>query len=171
MMGHLPLMPVEEDVRSWRTISWKDGVTREELLIRQIEHFSLTRAKVDEAIVRMREARLKNKHRFDKSHRIRPRPIEVGDWVLLYESNLENQHSSEKKFARRWRGPFVVTGVFANATYMIRELDGTALKGLYAGKRIKVYKQRQIGGGNVLEKNAEELEEVDDYEEGKEESG
>lgn len=30
--GHLPLMFVESAISTWRTIGWKDGVIREELL-------------------------------------------------------------------------------------------------------------------------------------------
>ena len=39
--GHLPIMPIEEDVCSWRAIEWKDEVSREELIMRRIEHFNL----------------------------------------------------------------------------------------------------------------------------------
>ena len=33
----LPLMPIEENIASWRTIEWKDNVSTEELLLRRIE--------------------------------------------------------------------------------------------------------------------------------------
>lgn len=38
--GHLPLMPTEESVTMWRTVGWRDGVSREELLQRRIKLFS-----------------------------------------------------------------------------------------------------------------------------------
>ena len=141
-MGHLPLMPVEENVKSWRTITWEDGVSRDELLARRIEHFAQTPAKIEQALIKIKKARLKNKEYFDKRHRIRPRSIEVGDWVLISQGGLENQHSTEKKFMRRWRGPFVVTEVHTNATYSVRELDGVLHQSRYAGKRVKLFKQR-----------------------------
>ena len=62
------------------------------------------------------EARKKNKGRFDRTHRLRPKKIEEGDWVLVYDNNLDNQHMSTRKFAR--------CGSDDNATYHLVELDG-----------------------------------------------
>ena len=73
------------------------------------------------AIERLKKARLKNKYRFDKKHRLRPKDIEEGDWVLVYDSSLDNQHSTLKKFAKRWFEPYVVKHVNDNATYFLRE--------------------------------------------------
>ncbi|CAM6103697.1 unnamed protein product [Calypogeia fissa] len=140
--GHLPLMQIEENVQSWRTIEWQDRVSREELLERRIEHFNQTEEKIKEALHRLKEAREKNKERFDKTHRLRPIPIKEGDWVLIYKGGLEQQHSTIKKFARRWRGPFVVKEVRPNTTYVVRELDGTIHRYPYTGKRVKLFKRR-----------------------------
>ena len=60
---------------------------------------------------------MKNKIWFDKTHRLRPKKIEEGDWVLVYENNLDNQHKTTRKFARRWFGPYVATSANGNATY------------------------------------------------------
>lgn len=97
---------------------------------------------VKEAFERLRAARMRNKERFDKTHKLRPKEFQEGDWVLVYDSSLENQQSVERKFARRWFGPYVVLIVHDNATYSLRELDGTPLKLPIAGKRIKVFKRR-----------------------------
>lgn len=140
--GHLPLMPIEEDVCSWRTIGWRDHISREELIAQRIEHFTLKPEMVELAREKVKAARLKNKIRFDKTHRLRPIPIKEGDWVLISEDSLDNQHSTVKKFAQRWRGPYVVTKVHNNATYNVRELDGAEHRSPYAGKRVKLFKQR-----------------------------
>ena len=68
--------------------------------------------------------------------------IEKGDWVLVFDSTLEHQYSTVRKFARRWFGPYVVERVNDNATYLLRELDGTMFKIPIAGKRIKVFRRR-----------------------------
>ena len=73
---------------------------------------------------------MKNKIKFDKTHRLRPKKIEEGDWVLVYE----NQHKKTRKFARRWFGPYVVTIANDNATYHLVELDGSRLAIPIAGK-------------------------------------
>ena len=42
----------------------------------------------------MEIARVKNKIRFDKTHQLLPKTIEEGDWVLVYDNNLDNQHKT-----------------------------------------------------------------------------
>ena len=91
----------------------------------------------------MEVAQVKNKIRFDKTHRLRPKKIEEGDWVLVYDNNLDNQHKTTRKFARRWFGPYVVTSANDNATYHLAELDGSRLAIPIAGKRVKIFKKRQ----------------------------
>ncbi|KAL3687707.1 hypothetical protein R1sor_014016 [Riccia sorocarpa] len=118
---------------------------------------------------KLKAARLKNKEGLHKTHRLRPKPIHVGDWVLVYDSSLENQHSTVRKFSRRWFGPYVVLAVHDNATYSLRELDGTRLRIAVAGKRLKLFKKRD-GTSELmdfldLEQEAVEDEEVEQEEE------
>ena len=87
----------------------------------------------------------RNKARFDQTYRLRPRKIEEGDWMLVYDSSLDNQHRATQKFARRWFGPYVVTGANINGTYHLAELDDTRMAILVAGKRIKAFKKRHDG--------------------------
>ena len=87
-------------------------------------------------------ARKKNKDRLDRTHRLQGKKIEEGDWVLLYDSSLDNQHKASRKFARRWFGPYVVTSANDNATYHIAELDRTSIAVPVTGKRIKAFKKR-----------------------------
>lgn len=95
------------------------------------------------ALERLKSARLGNKERFDKTHRLRMKKIEQGDWVLMFDCTLEHQHSTVRKFARRQFGPSVVERLNDNATYLLRELDGTMFKIPIAGKRIKAYWRRE----------------------------
>jgi hypothetical protein len=155
--GHLPLMPLEENVCSWRTVNWEDQVSHEELLVRRMEHFQSTPEKIAISMEKMKQAREKNKVRFDKTHRLRPIPIKEGDWVLIAEGGLENQHSTKAKFMRRWRGPFVVVVVHPKAAYTVRELDGAVHKLPYAGKRVKLFKRR-------LKFHLQDVDDLDDDE-------
>ena len=67
----------------------------------------------------------------------------VGDWVLVRREDLEHQHRAERKFQRRWNGPYIVVAVdSATATYTVRELDGTVLQQRYPGKRIKFFHRK-----------------------------
>ena len=48
---------------------------------------------------KLKEARMKSKDRFDRTHRLKPKKIEEGDWMLVYDNSLNNQHKSTQKFA------------------------------------------------------------------------
>ena len=97
---------------------------------------------VERATTRVKEVRNRNKARFDQAHRLWPKKIEEGDWVLVYDNSLDNQHRSTCKFAKRWFGSYVVTSANDNATYYLAELDGTWMTTSVAGKRIKAFKRQ-----------------------------
>ena len=92
----------------------------------------------------VKEVRLQNKGWFDRTHRLRPRKIEEGDWVLVYNSSLDNQRRSMWKFAMRWFWLYVVKSTNVNATYHLAELDGTRIVVLIMGKPIKAFKKRLV---------------------------
>ncbi|KAL3702114.1 hypothetical protein R1sor_020136 [Riccia sorocarpa] len=142
ILGQKPILPIEDSVLSWVSLPWEDGVDRETLLAWRIRQLERREEDLADAQEKLKLARLKNKSRFDKTHRLRPKHIKVGDWVLVYDSSLENQHSTVRKFSRRWFGPYVVLAVNDNATYSLRELDGTILRLVVAGKRVKLFKKR-----------------------------
>ena len=142
MHGHKPIMPGEESIPTWVFLSWEDNISRERLLELRIQQLRRLPKDMEVALERLKAARLGNKERFDKTHRLRMKKIEKGDWVLVFDSTLEHQHSIVRKFARRWFGPYVVERVNDNATYLVHELDGTMFKISIAGKRIKVFWRR-----------------------------
>ena len=61
---------------------------------------------------------------------------------MVYDSNLETQNTAIRKMVKWWFGPYEILHVFPNATYKLCELDGTEMKVLIAGKRIKLFKKR-----------------------------
>ena len=143
MTGQTPIMPTEAKVTTWGTLPWKTEMSREELLTVRIRQLEGREEDIAEAARRQHEARLRNKQRFDQRHRLRPRKIEDGDWVIVYDSSLDHQHSTTRKFARRWFGPYEVRQVRENGTYLLSELDGTLLRSPIAGKRVKIFKKRE----------------------------
>jgi hypothetical protein len=115
---------------------------------------------------KLKAARLGNKDRFDKTHRLWTKNIQIGNWVLVFDSSLEHQHSILRNFSRRWFGPYVVVATHDNATYTLRELDGTMLKIPIAGKRIKTFKKTDdiFDSNNIADfetREDDEVEEVD----------
>ena len=145
MLGQKPIMPTEDSIPTWMLLDWEDGITRERLMELRIQQLERLPEDHRIALEKLKASRLNNKERFDKTHRLRSKPIEVGDWVLVFDSSLEHQHSTLRKFARRWFGPYVVVTVHDNATYSLRELDGTLLRIPVAGKRIKTFRRRATG--------------------------
>ena len=142
MTGQAPVMPTETAILTWTVLPWKEEMSREELLAVRIRQLEGRPEDIAEAIRRQQEARFRNKSRFDTKHRLRPRRIEEGDWVIVYDSSLDHQHTTIRKFAKRWFGPYEVRKVFDNGTYRLCELDGTILRVPIAGKRVKIFKKR-----------------------------
>ena len=144
MYGQKPIMPTEETILSWSSIPWMEDMEHEDLLALRIRQLERRQEDVDKAVERLKKARLKSKEQFDKRHRLRPREIKEGDWVLVFDSNLENQYTAMRKMVKRWFGPYIVLRVFDNATYKLKELDGAKIRIPIAGKRIKIFKKRSI---------------------------
>ena len=142
MHGQKPMMPGEENVPTWAFLSWEDRISRERLLELRIQQLEKLPEDLATALERLKAARLSNKERFDKTHRLRTKKIKEGDWVLVFDSTLEHQHSTVRKFSKRWFGPYVVVKVHNNGTYSLCELDGTSIRVPVAGKRIKVFRRR-----------------------------
>ncbi|KAL3676471.1 hypothetical protein R1sor_026419 [Riccia sorocarpa] len=83
---------------------------------------------------------------------IMPVENEVPTWAMLpWEDGLDREallaHSTVRKFSRRWFGPYVVLSVHDNATYALRELDGTPVRVQVAGKRVKLFRRREAEDG------------------------
>jgi hypothetical protein len=66
-----------------------------------------------------------------------------GDWVLLYDNNLDNQHSAVRKFSRRWFRPYVIQKVEDNVTYRLIESDSMPIALPITGKRVKIFRRRE----------------------------
>jgi hypothetical protein len=153
MYGKKPVMSIERTIASWAALEWRNEMSREELLAARIRQLERRPEDVMRATERLRTARIRNKERFDRTHRLRPKKIEEGDWVLVYDNSLDNQHKAARKFVRRWFGPYVVTSIDDNGTYQLAELDGTRITVPVTGKRVKAFKKRhdnepdaEIGG-------------------------
>ena len=135
MFGQKFIMLVERAITSWMVVNIMDKMSREELLVAQIRQLERRPEDVERARAKVQEARLKNKEQFDRLHRLRPRKVEQGNWVLVYDNSLENQHRSIRKFANRWFGLYVVTSAKDNATYHLAELEGMRIAVPVAGKQ------------------------------------
>ena len=62
--------------------------------------------------------------------------------MIVYDSSLDHQHTTIRKFVKRWFKPYEVRNVFANGTYRLYKLDEKILRLPIAGKRLKIFKKR-----------------------------
>ncbi|CAG8458481.1 2038_t:CDS:2, partial [Scutellospora calospora] len=65
--------------------------------------------------------------------------IGVGDFVLVYDSTLDN---SPKKFDYRWNGPYIVRKVGSHNQLYLMEVDGSELREPFTRNRVKKLKRR-----------------------------
>ena len=165
MYGQKPVMPIEETITSWVAMPWENEMSREELLATRIRQLKRRPEDLELVKERLEAVRIKNKAGFDKTHQLRLQKIEEGEWVIVYDSNLDNQHSSMQKFAKRWFGPYVVTSANDNATYHLAELDGTKLSVPIAGKRVKIFKKWHNDEPNLDDLEEDENEQALGHEE------
>ena len=117
MYGQKQVMPIEKTITSSVVIPWENEMSREELLAARIRQLERRPEDLEHAQKIMEVDRVKNKIWFDKTHRLHPKKIKEGDWVLVYDNILDNQHKMIRKFARRWFNRYVVTSANDNATY------------------------------------------------------
>ncbi|KAH7281034.1 hypothetical protein KP509_36G026700 [Ceratopteris richardii] len=120
-----PSFPVHTEILTWTMLPWEDNLFTEDLLALRIQQLEQAYKRLEETVAKLKDSRLKNKKYFDKSH-----------------STFERQYDARRKLKKHWFGPYVVVKIYENGTYALRELDGTPLKNLIAGKRVKLFKQR-----------------------------
>ena len=94
-------MPIEETMISWSNLPWGEDMEREDLLALRIRQLERRQEDIDIATEKLKNARLRNKELFDKKHRLRPKDIKEGDWVLVYDNNVDNQYTAMRKMVKR----------------------------------------------------------------------
>jgi hypothetical protein len=70
MYGQKPVMPTERFIPSWAAIEWRDEMSREKLLAARIRQLERRPEDVERATEKLRTARMWNKERFDRTHRL-----------------------------------------------------------------------------------------------------
>lgn len=103
-------------------------------------------------IARMRsdEAKAKNAIRYNVRVQEFKRPFQVGDQVLLKENVLEN------KFSDKWLGPFVISQVKANGTYLLEGPRSRKIQHAVNGDSLKLFAQSKFMIPDVATTKAKE---------------
>jgi hypothetical protein len=95
---------------------------------------------LEEAIARVQRQRTDSAERSDLKHFTKAKRLQVGDMVLLHQTDLKDSHSSERKLRYWWRGPYRISRVnHKYGSYRIEELDGTEIRGTKPADRLKLF--------------------------------
>lgn len=98
-----------------------------------------------EASLRIRRYKEQNKEYFDSIKKVRTDTLRKGDLVLIQDNVLESDISANRKLDARQRGLYrIATSSRISGTYYLEDLDRTALKRTYIGRRLKKFYLRQL---------------------------
>ena len=140
--GIHPVFSFDLDDATWQTLDWdkvQDTPTLIALRAQQI-------ARRDEVAAEAhRQARLTRSRAIEDFNRkfknqLSFTDFEVGMWVLRHETWLEGQKGN--KDAWRWSGPYIIHEKRPNDSYVLRELDGTVIRGHVTVHRLKLFYYR-----------------------------
>jgi lipoate-protein ligase A len=73
------IMPIEEVVPTWSILPREYGLSRKDLLAIKIRQLERRQEDIEISIKRLKEAREKNKERFDRKHWLQPKAIQNGN--------------------------------------------------------------------------------------------
>jgi hypothetical protein len=77
------------------------------------------------------------KKMFDRKAKVEN--FQIGDWVLKWDS-LRQDKGKHNKFNSLWTGPFLISQVQNNNTFILQNLEGEEMfSGLVKGKFLKLY--------------------------------
>ena len=142
VFGQDCILPIELRAASWAVIAWVKVRTLKDLLAARARQLERKEEDIRQAQDTIRRDRPKNKVQVDKTHLYRKEVLKVGDMVLLHNMVLDKQWS--RKLDNLWMGPYLIRVARPDlGTYLLDELDGAELSGVYAGDRLKNFFQRE----------------------------
>jgi hypothetical protein len=151
MYGAEHILPIEVDMRLWKTVSWQNIVSTEDLLTARCAQLDRRDEALEEVLLRIWRQREANKELYDDAYRVRNEELAVRDIVLLWDSRREVNKSSAVKLYPRWLGPYRITAAASLfSSYRLTELDSSHLTGTFARKRLKLLHMRNANGEPVI---------------------
>jgi len=163
VFGQDYVLPVVLYPLSWTIIEGRNVKTTADLLAATARQLERMEADIEETPENACKSCLRKKAYYDKNRQKRVQTIEIGDMVLLYNSSLDKQWS--QKLKNKSLGPYKIKEIGERGTYLLNELYGTELKGIFTEDRIKKFFVRYVVEDNkveVLEAIIEEVEELDE---------
>ncbi|KAJ5636869.1 uncharacterized protein N7484_010182 [Penicillium longicatenatum] len=116
------------EVPTWSTLLWETISSTEDLISLRARQILQKDQDVTEAIHRFERIQERNKTYFDSTKVIRLYPLEVGNLVLVHNTQMQDDVRALQKLRFRWHGPYRIREVVGNGSYRLEELDGTPMK-------------------------------------------
>src|ERR1700733_6495181 len=142
LYGRNPLLVFDIADRTWETLDWDKVITTEDLIAIRTLQFSRRDTVLADTLQRQKRERQRAVNNFNKKYEdyFVDNDFDVGTWVLLHKTWLEDQHGN--KGANRWSGPFAIHEKLSDHSYRLREIDGTIKRGKVAKDRLKIFHYR-----------------------------
>ena len=115
-----------------------------ELLEMRIKQIKMRNENIKKSKLKKERSRKKGQEYFDAYYQIRKELIRERDFVLAYDVKLINQDKSKNtKLLYRQLGPYrVYQADQLKGSYLLKEVNGTPIRRLYAGNRLKKFVKR-----------------------------
>ncbi|KAJ3504975.1 hypothetical protein NMY22_g17741 [Coprinellus aureogranulatus] len=136
--GVHPVFPFDLQDATWGVLDWHKVQSTTDLIVLRTLQIAQRDQIAQEAHRRLTINRQKSIDNWNDKMRTQSFvKFEVGMWVLRYESRLDNQHGEKDKF--KWTGPYIVHEVRPNQSFVLRELDGTVIRGHVTAHRLRLF--------------------------------
>ncbi|KAJ6102680.1 hypothetical protein N7486_005107 [Penicillium sp. IBT 16267x] len=132
LYGKDAVLPLEMEVPTWSTLPWETISSTEDLISLRARQILQKDADIAEALHRYERIRERNKDYFDSTRAIRLKPLEVGNLVLMHDTQIQDDVRALQKLRFRWHGPYRIREVVGNGSYKLEELDGTPMRHFFS---------------------------------------
>jgi hypothetical protein len=108
------MLLIELKISIWRILSWQKIHIIEDLLTMQARQLQRRNENMNETRNLLKRMRKQNKKYFDSKHFVTDKEINKNDFVLLHDTQHENDRSINRKLKYKWRESFRVKEVIQN---------------------------------------------------------
>jgi hypothetical protein len=129
LLGYQPRLPLVWNANYHLNDNYEDFIVDKKIVIDSLKLR-------ENAILATRKCIQLNNERYLESHYNNNAPAKIGDFVFV-------KAFKKKKGEPRWRGPFVVTGIFASGC-KVKYVDGST--GVHQWQNVKIRRQHSAGG-------------------------
>ena len=162
LYGYHCVLPVETRLTTWNTLPWETVRTRGDLLAMRAQQLLRREEDLEEATARVERMRRRSKEYQDEALNAEDRMYQPGDLVLLHDTKWKEDHSAARKLGFWWTGPYRVTeSNHEKGNYFLSELDGSLMQGTVPGRRLKLYRARELATTSLRPLSAEHSDDSD----------